>query len=491
MTTFQNSKRPDRLLTCLCLLLFLLATGALPAPAWALEEHQTPASGSVGQSIETASGEAKGLNELPPVIPPPNFARYKHAQPDLLLKDKKEGRYITPIPIIGYDPDTGINIGAGASFFQNGKKTSPFFRIAPYEQMFLVQFIATTEKIYQFTASYDQPYLMGTPWRLRGELEVYKNPIYNYFGIGNAGQQLTFPGSSRVFGSYRDYKDAIEEVSNNQTYSHYDEFKYSKVGVRGAAEYDLVGGLVRPLIGFQVSHIWVDDYSGQVRDSVVQQPTHLRDDCNSGRAIGCSGGNDIYLKFGLTFDTRDFEPDPKKGIVVTAMSEFSPKFLGSAFNYGRVTAGLMGYGDILKYKTQQLVITGRFAYNWQFGDVPFYSMNIFSFEDQDDVALGGIENLRGYALSRFIGPVGMVANVELRHTFANFNVFKQNIKLMAVPFLDYGRVFNDNSSITFKDWKMGGGAGLHLAWNLSTLVSFDYAWSAEDQAFYMDIGHQF
>lgn len=463
----------------------------MPLAAFGVEEGEIPASKGVGESAEAAIGAVKGDDELPPVIPPPSFARYKHVLPDLLLKDKNEGRYIIPIPIVGYDPDTGVNFGAGVSFFQNGEKTSPFFRIAPYRQMILAQLVATTKKVYQFTAYYDQPYFMDTPWRVRGELELYRNPIYNYFGIGSFGNALTFPGSPTVFGSYRDYKNALDDVTNGTTYSHYDEFKYSKVAVRGAAEYDLVGGLVRPLVGFQVSHIWVGDYTGQVSGNVVQNPTHLRDDCDVGRAIGCKGGNDIYLKFGMTFDTRDFEPDPKRGIVASAMSEFSPKFLGSAFNYGRLTTAMMGYGDILKYKTQQLIITGRFTYSWQFGDIPFYSMNIFALEDQDDSALGGIENLRGYALNRFIGPVGMVANVELRHTFAEFNVFKQNIKLMAVPFLDYGRVFNSNSAITFRDWKMGGGAGLHLAWNLSTIVSFDYAWSAEDQAFYMDIGHQF
>ncbi len=472
-------------------LMLVLLIGALPTVAWGIEENEAPATQVMGESAETASGASKGEGELPPVVPPPHFARYKHKLPDLLLKQKQEGRYFTPIPIIGYDPDTDFNLGAGVTFFQNGEKSSPFFAITPYRQMIMAQFIATTTKVFQFTAVYDQPYFMDTPWRVRGELELYRNPGMNYFGIGSAGQKLTFPGSPTVYGSYRGYKNALEEVTNGTTYSHYDEYKYSKVGVRGAAEYDLVGGLVRPLIGFQVSHVWVGDYSGQISDGILQQPTHLRDDCNSGKAIGCSGGNDIYLKFGLTFDTRDFEPDPTRGIVVTAMSEFSPKFLGSAFNYGRLTTALMGYGDILKYKTQQLVITGRFAYSWQFGDVPFYSMNIFAMEDQDDPALGGIENLRGYALNRFIGPVGMVANVELRHTFAQFDVFKQNIKLMAVPFLDYGRVFDANGDITFKDWNIGGGAGLHLAWNLSTIISFDYAWSAEDQAFYMDVGHQF
>ncbi len=489
MKPFRSVKFGLFSLPLICLLTALAVSA--PTPAGAMEEGESPAGVPLGESEGAAIGAEEGGRELPPMVAPPPFARYKHAQPDILLKDKKEGRYIVPIPIVGYDPDTGINVGAGVSFFQNGYKESPFFRYAPYRQMLMAQFIATTQKVFQFTALYDQPYIFDTPFRVRGELELYRNPMDNYFGIGSQGNLLTFPGSPTVYGSYRDYKNALDRVVNGRTYSHYDEYKYSKVAVRGAAEYDLLGGLFRPLVGFQVAHVWIGDYSGQVSNGVLQQPTHLKDDCDSGRAIGCSGGNDIYLKFGLTFDTRDFEPDPKKGIVASVMTEFSPKFLGSAFNYGRMTASMMGYGEILKYKTQQLVITGRFAYNWQFGDIPFYSMGIFTFEDQDDRALGGIENLRGYAVNRFIGPVGMVANAELRHTFVQFDVFKQNIKLQLVPFLDYGRVFDSNSAVTMKDWKLGGGVGLHLAWNLATIISFDYAWSGEDQAFYMDVGHQF
>lgn len=472
--------------------MLFLSIAITPAIARAIVESESPGSIEAGQSAGTAIGAAEGGFELPPLIPPPSFARNKHQLPDLLLKDKKEGRYIVPIPIVGFDPDTGINYGAGVSFFDNGKKDSPFFRITPYRQMILAQFIGTSEKVYQGTVFYDQPYFMDTPWRVRGELEIYSNPIDNYFGIGSAGTALTFPGSTRVFGSYRDYKDALDENVNGRTYSHYDEFKYTKTAVRGSAEYDLIGGLLRPLVGFQIAHVWISDYSGGVSSKgIVQQPTHLRDDCNSGKAIGCKGGYDIYLKFGLTFDTRDFEPDPRRGLLISAMNEISPKFLGSSFNYGRFTSAIVGFGDVFKYKSQQLVFTGRFTYSWQYGNVPFYSMNMIALEDQDRPSLGGIETLRGYSLNRFIGPVTLLTNTEIRYTFVEFNVFKQNIKLMAVPFLDFGRIFDSNDKISFKDWKLGGGAGLHLAWNLSTIVSFDYAFSPEDQAFYMDIGHQF
>ena len=70
--------------------------------------------------------------EMPPVIEPPSFARYKKPMPDILLRYKDEGFYVTPFPIIGVDPDTGINIGVAGIFYQNGKKDSPFFRITPY-----------------------------------------------------------------------------------------------------------------------------------------------------------------------------------------------------------------------------------------------------------------------------------------------------------------------------------------------------------------------
>ena len=96
-----------------------------------------------------------------------------------------------------------------------------------------------------------------------------------------------------------------------------------------------------------------------------------------------------------------------------------------------------------------------------------------------------------YRLDRFIGPVQMLANMELRYSFYDFTVWKQNIRLGIKPFFDVGRTFDSNSAVTFRDWKPGGGAGLMLAWNLSTVINFDMAWSGEGSAFYMEAGLQF
>jgi outer membrane translocation and assembly module TamA len=57
------------------------------------------------------------------------------------------------------------------------------------------------------------------------------------------------------------------------------------------------------------------------------------------------------------------------------------------------------------------------------------------------------------------------------------------------PFVDTGRSF-DGIDLKFEDWKVGFGLGFRLAWNLSTVISFDFGVSSEDRIFYMELGTQ-
>jgi hypothetical protein len=62
---------------------------------------------------------------------------------------------------------------------------------------------------------------------------------------------------------------------------------------------------------------------------------------------------------------------------------------------------------------------------------------------------------------------------------------------MLVPFVDTGRVFNSVGDTTLEGWKFDGGVGFRLAWNVATIVSFDYGVSSEGSLFYMELGHHF
>jgi hemolysin activation/secretion protein len=85
----------------------------------------------------------------------------------------------------------------------------------------------------------------------------------------------------------------------------------------------------------------------------------------------------------------------------------------------------------------------------------------------------------------------MHGSVELRWSPLDFSVLDQHIKPMLVPFVDVGRVFDQSGQFSLNDWKVTGGLGLRIAWNLATIISFEYGMGNEGSLFYMEIGHQF
>jgi outer membrane protein assembly factor BamA len=248
---------------------------------------------------------------------------------------------------------------------------------------------------------------------------------------------------------------------------------------------------MRLLIGARFSKYWIYDYTGSYINGGLELPTLFNINCTSGAIIGCGGGFDNYIKLGVTYDSRDFEPDPTEGFLAEISSEFSTKLIGSAFNYGRVTTSVHTYNDLFRYNSQLLIFAGRLLYSFQFGDVPVYTMDTLSFTEKDRMGLGGLRTLRGFIQDRFIGPASMLLDLELRYTFLEFTLFDQYMKLGIVPFFDAGNAYNNVSSTTLAGFHLDGGAGLRLSWNLSTIIIFDYGFSEEDSAFYLDIQHQF
>lgn len=140
-----------------------------------------------------------------------------------------------------------------------------------------------------------------------------------------------------------------------------------------------------------------------------------------------------------------------------------------------------------------VVLAAWAFYNWQFGDVPFFALDQIAFttRPEDRRGLGGFQTLRGFAMNRFLGKVSATAHLETRWTVGEAVVWSQHLRFQIAPFIDTGRVFDSPAATSLRNWEFGYGAGLRLAWNLSTIVSFDYATTREGAAFYMELGHQF
>jgi outer membrane protein assembly factor BamA len=429
--------------------------------------------------------------DAPPVLPPLEFFSRKVPLPDLLLDDKREGHYFTGFPALGFDDATKFNYGVALQFYDNGARDSPFFRYTPYRRKVAIQAIDTTGGFRTLLVDYDEPYVADTPWRLSAHVILTNNEREKYFGVGDAALGgLTFPGSSQVYDSYDDYRNALDTQVNGRDYSRYAEYHRTVYASSANVAYDLLGGRLRPLLGLEARRVLVADYTGRIINGVPEEPTRLREDAMSGKVVGMSGGWDNAFRGGLTYDTRDFEPNPLSGLMLELAGRYVSRALGSQFHYLQTTATARYY-HALQGDPRPLVFAGRLLYSAQFGQVPIYSLAVLPTSEGDALGFGGFPTLRGYPDNRFLGKSGMVANAELRWTFSEQVVWSQHLDFILAPFIDVGRSFREPVDTTLAGWKFSGGGGFRIAWNLATLISFDFGVSEEGSFFSMAIGTQF
>ncbi len=443
----------------------------------------------------SATGSGPEAAELPPVVPRPDWMSRKPVLPDILLKDKRTGRYVTGFPAVGWDDEKGFNLGAMAEFFNNGAKDDPYFRSTPYRSKTSLAAVFSTEGVSRVFGALDAPYLFDSPYRLRVAGGVVINPINNYFGVGEDSlEALNFPGApGRAFEQFDDYQDALDQQSGGLTYANYNVWGSKEYPLAVLVERDLFGGIIRPLVGVRFQYTEVDDYTGERVEAdggkAVQQPTKLFEDQQAGLIDGVDGGWDNFIKIGLSLDTRDFEPDPTAGVLAQISSDLATNAIGSQFNYQRVTASATGYYSPFPEPTR-LVLAGRGVYSMSFGEVPFFALSSLSYNTLNKDGLGGFDTLRGFKRNRFIGESAVMLGAEVRWSFSEWDFWGQHLKPMLVPFLDAGRV-HDDVELKLYDWEVSYGAGFRLAWNLATVVSFDVGVSEEDTIFYMELGHSF
>jgi outer membrane protein assembly factor BamA len=443
-----------------------------------------------GQAFDAK--EAAGHESAVTNPPPPSFASAKSSMPDLLLQDKRQGWYVTGIPVIGLDPEEGFGYGAELQIYDDGLADSPFFRYAPYRRRITAGAVNTTDGTLSLYAGYDQPYVNDTPWRIRAYAGWFENKYTDYFGTGTGTlQPLSYPGSTQTYRNYDVYQNALDQVVNGETWKEYNHYQVQQALALFNVEYDLLGGRLRPLAGFRINYQQFKDYTGNIIDGAVMQETRLHQDARLGNIVGYGGGWDNSLHVGLSYDTRDYEPNPTSGILAQALVTGSTTGIGSEFNYGTAVLGFSHFTPLFPSVTH-LVFAGNYIYADRFGEVPFYAENrLWLPFDEMRTGLGGWTSLRGYHRNRFVGEVTALATWELRWTFAKTDILRQHLSFMLAGFGDVGRPFDTLGGTTLRGWKYDVGGGLRLAWNLATLISFEYAVSEEGGLFYMELGQQF
>lgn len=404
------------------------------------------------------------------------------------VRKKRAGVYVTGFPIVNYDPDRGTGYGARLYLYDNGRRSDPFFKFTPYLHRMYLQYYQTSAGFRSHAVKWDAPYFLDSRYRVRSALAYERDIFANYFGSGERTLGPRRVGA-RAFTDAGKYTDYIERIENGRTLARYDNVDVFRPRFNVHLERDVAGGLLRPLVGFQVAKVTVRDYSGS-RVTVggtdaIQAPTRLREDAAAGRILGIEGGWDNTLKLGIAYDTRDYEPNPAAGAFHDFTYETARRFFGSEFDFNRYNLSLRAYHALLTRDTD-VTLAWRVMYQVQTGDVPFYEMSSLALTQGNDLGLGGLRTIRGFSELRFIGPVAALANVEARWQIYEHVVWGQRFGYMLSPFVDTGRVFDRVARTTLTDWETGYGAGARFIWNLATILAVDYGQSREGSGFYVN-----
>jgi hypothetical protein len=399
------------------------------------------------------------------------------------LKDKKEGSYITGAPDLSSDPINGFGYGGEGSIFFNGKRHDPFFAYTAYRAKLDFVVFNTTKEQREFFLRLDVPYIFNTKWRLRAEGGYEVNPNLLYFGISAAQslaplQYYDANGNLVNKASYSDYENNFLKGAN-QFYNTYNK-KESVLNV--SLEHSFHEGRLRALIGYEVASVNMTPFGGN---------SLFFNDYNAGKLLGLGKNTITIAQLGLIYDTRDLEPDPSQGIFAEVTNELSLKSLGSAFNFNKTFAHVNYFRKLFPGSIKRLIFAGRLAAGYTALDAPFFEYQDQWSSEGSIEGLGGSTTLRGYKQSRFLGRVMNFNNFELRWRFAQARMAKQHLEFSAVPFFDFGGVWDEFSSLNVNNLRRSEGMGLRITWNESTVLRFDYAVSEEDQQFFFNLAHAF
>ena len=431
---------------------------------------------------------------------------------DADLEKKKEGIFITGIPDFSSDPVTGFGLGIRTNVYWNGKRTNPFFAYTPYLAKLKANAAYYTSNAKELILSLDVPYYKGTRWRFKVDFKAQQNPANLYFGstettLGELRLPST-PNGGQTYSTYSDFDKARKILRTGGvgeaslvTDALSNRFRETEFMLNLKADYALgKKGVWRIMGGYEIQHLSYKTFEGTDAEAIdpangqsVKAPNGtslLRRDFQQGLISGLDGGWVSILQTALIYDTRDFEPDPTRGYYLEIANEFSNPIIGSQFNFDKLFIQGRFYKK-LPIGTRT-VLGGRLGIGNIFGDnAPF-----FEYQDQWSPegsinALGGKQSLRGHRANRFLARSLAFANFELRYRITETKLGKQRFAFTLAPFFDAGTVRDKWQDINFTNIKTSYGGGLRVAWNQSTIVSFDYGISKEDKLFYFGIGQAF
>lgn len=445
------------------------------------------------------------------------------------LKNKPEGWYPVMLPVIAKDETLGNFYGANLNFVNNGSRSNSLFEYTPYRDSLNLAFIYSDLGMRGYYFDYLKKYIQDTPYSVQFSGGYQKITNFLYMGIGAetmnslTGRDLNDPRNPQMYNmSFDRYSQNLQyrRNSDGNPYSRYEtdtmynryisEISGSNVNIDRIIfrVIRLIGGtsfsrnIVRTYDGKPVrtDELYFPDSGSDLREIYIKSKlyantmngrTKLTEDFEKGRIAGFHGGYDNTVRIGISLDRRDFSVDPTKGYFLELAHDRSLKIIGSDFEYNKTFAQGRFYARLFPSALERTVLALRAGIVSSKGSAPFFSYPNMNVTENYMIGLGGGSTLRGYQLSRFVGPVMGIANLEIRSRFASWSHSDHYFTFHFIPFYDIGRVWDRFSKVSSTGYAASWGIGLQVSYNLSSVFRLDLAKSREDSTVNLQMMHPF
>ena len=410
----------------------------------------------------------------------------------------KKGWNFAPFPSVGYNSDTGFQIGALCEIFDYGDGST----YPAYKHKFNIDLSWTTKDQVKLHFFYDSKYLIPKV-RLTAAATYILAQMYPFMGFnGSASPYFTDLASGKTqmnrVAMYNVKRNSMRVMADFQGNITSNKFRWAAgisywwydiqditVKKKGSAAYDTTPNDYLLGQGINSASLW----------QLYQKAGLIK-------ANEANGGHHIELKAGLVYDSREHEADPSRGIWAELYAYGSPDILNGrgkeGYSYLKLAAHFRHYVPVWKDK---IVFAYHLAYQGKLaGNAPYYTLqniNTLYLRQIISDGLGSINTVRGVPYNSVIGDGYAWANVEMRFKLVSFRFIKQNFYLATNPFFDMGacvqpyrleemRSVLSNTSLTQAEKNliytgqkeklhMSAGLGLKLAMNRNFILSAEVA----------------
>ena len=401
----------------------------------------------------------------------------------------KTGLNLGPLPVVAYDADKGLQLGAILQLFNYGDGSN----YPNYNSKWYLEASFFTKGSMLFQLMYDNKELIpGVRWSSAISAALDKG--MDFYGFNG-------------YGAYYDYgRIADGKAGSNFMYTPF--YKVNRTQI--LAKTDFIGTITDHLkweagyhaSWFQEGQIDYDNINKGKSESEsfpTAEPTLYELYRNWG-IIGdneAGGGFSSSIRLGMCWDSRDKEGAPSRGIWAEGHLTLAPKWLGSANEFYRYSLTFRHYVPIVK--NDVLTFAYRLNYEGTFGNnAPYYILPYITVmgENCDKDGMGGYRNVRGILRNRIVGLDMATYTAEMRWRFLKFKFIKQNFALGLSAFSDGSMVTRGRDmsfrgpesaflykGYSYKDYMDKGkkeiphvtfGAGFRLIMNENFIVAAEY-----------------